>query len=262
MDRDINIAKKYGIGYLSIPKNGCSSFKSYILKLKKPEIFEKLTKDEITIYVHTEGYEFLSYKDENLEDYFIFTFVRNPYSRFLSFYKSKILSWDSYLENHLNEIGLYYNMPFHECVKRVKDYPPEYLDPHIRPQHMFICHNGELLPDFIGQIEHIDKLFKYISVISNHSDLYWLHKTRSDKLRHLLTDELKEILYSYYRQDFFLFNYDAKVPDTGIIDHSGDHTDSESPLFGKGDHYLNIQKYNAIFERSPDESISSKHSNT
>lgn len=140
--------------------------------------------------------------DKTKSDKFSFTFVRNPYNRFLSAYfylKEGGLGHQDKLDKE-KYIG---DSDLDDFIKnKLRN---SINQQHFRPQSDYIP-NGV---DFIGKIENMqedfDRLCEIIGV--NKIELPCENKT-SDYSRYHLTEEQKEIVYDVYKHDFDKFGYD------------------------------------------------------
>jgi hypothetical protein len=138
-----------------------------------------------------------------LDTYFVFTFVRNPYTRIISEYyhrKQPTENINSFVlnkiyKNYKNETleGLYFN--------------------HLIPQWKFIYHNGINYCDFIGKFENlyddIKKLKKRCNIpVSNTLP----HEKKGDyeKNVHYFDKVSREIINFVYNKDFEYFNYNKE----------------------------------------------------
>lgn len=103
------------------------------------------------------------------QDYFVFTFVRNPWDRLLSCYLSKM---DPSLANsECYRDGVEFNfwkygdtfrgdMSFREFVEAVVAIPDPEADIHFASQHIHLTdHLGHLLVDFLGRFERLHNDF-------------------------------------------------------------------------------------------------------
>ena len=159
-----------------------------------------------------------SFSPDLYPHYYIFTFVRNPYSRLLSIY------------NYLKSGGV--NPQDSEDYKR---YLSEYKDfedfimvglknnseflfnqQHLKPQHYFTHLNNNTTPlNFIGKFESLKADFNQllVNISQKNSDLWnnLPHENKGGTSKHweeYYSDAMKEIVYETYKLDFELFDYE------------------------------------------------------
>jgi len=168
-------------------------------------------------------------KNPSHKDFFIFSFVRNPWSRILSTWKNKIAMPNEEAPRMIIDRfdELYYNMPFEEFVNFVCDseFGSDKLgDRHWTSQHLFLeDKQGNLVPDFIGRLENLEVDFSHaLSEIGfENVSLPWLNtrkgwssdsKTMSadskNYYREYYTPELERKISERYKADISFFNYE------------------------------------------------------
>ena len=148
-----------------------------------------------------------------LHEFFVFTFVRNPYDRVLSAYLDKVVNSDA--KRHLITKRLkknyYEEISFDEFV--------DYLETGGVNDNMHWSKQSEMLPpqeyiDFVGHVENLDKhlnqiisiLFPYVDTFEIINDLS--HATKSiEKFTEYYTTRLKNKVYEIYKEDFERFGY-------------------------------------------------------
>ena len=136
---------------------------------------------------------------------FKFCFVRNPYDRAVSlyFYLKKIgdvhhkLSFKGFvrvLQNRaIPEIGLYNRQELSQCNSQVR-----WLKNRKR----------ELLVDFIGRFENIEKDFKKLcSELGTKGQLPHVNRTEHTHYKNYYDDETKRIIANIYAEDLEQFSY-------------------------------------------------------
>ena len=113
-------------------------------KLGPPKLAHLLAEDYVK-------YHYLS--QELFDNYFKFTFVRNPFDRVYSFYKylgfSEFFSFDDFVSKKFKNKFLKSNYWF------------------IRPQYDFIYSNGNPSVDYIGKFENLQSDFNYVATKLN-----------------------------------------------------------------------------------------------
>ncbi len=162
-------------------------------------------------------------------DFFIFSFVRNPWSRILSTWKNKIANPNEEAPRVIIDRfeELYYKMPFEEFVDFVcnsESGNDELGDRHWTSQHLFLEDNqGNLVPDYIGRLENLEQDFSYaLSKIGfDNVSLPWLNTRRgwsSDSksmkadsdfyYREFYSTDLERMISERYKEDISYFNYE------------------------------------------------------
>ena len=161
----------------------------------------------------------------------IYLIVRNPYNRFLSFYNEKFVS--AYNNTHIQKENIVklsenneqlcqkllykyhnkdnlFNMRFSitdliNCIKKgYKDYEGD-APSHLTKQSECIKYIKEINKLKIIRMEDTDysiKLGKILEVNFPHEN-----NNKSSNLTQLLSNEDKQFIYEYYKEDFEIFNY-------------------------------------------------------
>tara|TARA_B100000900_G_scaffold378936_1_gene363459 strand:- start:12285 stop:12950 length:666 start_codon:yes stop_codon:yes gene_type:complete len=147
---------------------------------------------------------------KNFNNFFLFSFVRNPYERLYSAYKflqsggmniHDQNAFKKYLISYNNFEDFIYNGLTKQIVNEII---------HFRLQSEFICNDyGEIIVDFVGKYETIEKDISQLSnLINKDISLPYLNRGKEKKsYDKIYTDEMKEIVYRIYRKDFEIFNY-------------------------------------------------------
>lgn len=154
-------------------------------------------------FVKINGSEKISFYKQQLEygiipgktfdDFFKFTFVRNPYDRLVSayFYFFPEKTKDDFNNFVLNELNL-----------------KELL---FQPQYTFLCdENKNLLVDFVGKFENLDADWRKICnrVGAEYQELPILKPSEHDDYTTYYNEELRQFVKEVYKDDFELFNYE------------------------------------------------------
>lgn len=155
---------------------------------------------------------------QKFDNYFKFTFVRNPYSRLVTSYKDMILFKQSL--THINGMSrnlwkfgdkFWPNMGFKDFANSVSQIPDKKADGHFRSQYCFITdkHN-RLVPDFIGKIENLEEDYKEICKkigIKNPLKFPHANKSINKSYKSYYDEETKKIIQKRYFKDFKMFKY-------------------------------------------------------
>lgn len=186
--------------YFRITKTASSSI---LINLRKYDKLEKIPDEEY---------------GKKYEDYFKFTFVRNPFDRLASAYRHLILrhSVGTIYKNK----GIYKNMPFDEFVKILENIPLKHLDIHFKPQYTFLEKIGDfqrIKPPknniFIGRFENLQEDYnKVCEIIGLPKEILPCENSTGDKTDYSIYDkEITKKVIRIYEKDFDLFGY-SKIP--------------------------------------------------
>lgn len=89
-----------------------------------------------------------------LEERFVFSFVRDPFSRTVSYYNDKVVG-PSDLPTAAQRDGVGKGMGFADFLDRLAAMRDEDIDVHLLPQSTILVHEGRLVPSFVGRHETI-----------------------------------------------------------------------------------------------------------
>jgi len=136
------------------------------------------------------------------EDLFKFSFVRNPYDRFISCYM-----W--YVDNSGDKMGI---NDFSQKLSEIyNSWELDSLNELVfRPQWKFICNQyKEIQVDFVGRVENIKDDWNTVrNTLHIDIDLPHINKSKvSDKSKNILDSQSKSIIANLYKDDFALFGY-------------------------------------------------------
>jgi len=141
------------------------------------------------------------------EDYFKFTFVRNPFDRLVSCWFDK--SQREKMFNPFTRYGLYHKMPFGEFVKIVCNMPDNRANQHWRRQTYDLMIDDKILvPEFVGRYERLHEDWKVIQErVSGLPDLPHANKADHKPYQEYYTPEIQDIVSHRYAQDLKVLNY-------------------------------------------------------
>lgn len=136
--------------------------------------------------------------DEIWDSYYKFSFVRNPYDRFVSYCAFMNRQNPDF---HDNPQSYMYNALLARQTKK-----------HIlfKPQYEFICdESGNLMIDYKGQYEDLQGGYNHIAQELNISteELDQVNGSKHEHYSTYYNDELKELVYKMYLKDFELLGY-------------------------------------------------------
>ena len=209
--------KKVGV-FISIPKCGSKTILE-LYKLGKNRDNDKRDKTHPIIYENHQRMIILE-KRYDLSDKFVFTFVRHPYGRVISWfnyhkYSKKKQHNEIYKNLTLNE-WIEKGCPTHWVKQNSTEWEKEGLSPLL--QYNFIESNKGRKIDYIGRMETFEEDNKKIINIINR--IYEENKidieleyeemieNSSKKKETNLSDKSKEIIYELFNKDFEFFGYD------------------------------------------------------
>lgn len=186
--------------YLNNPKVACTSIKK--------SMFGDLS--DIHIYVM----QYIVFKlNSEMDDYYKFTFVRNPYERLVSYYEDKCVlhSDDTCISCYpLNFLLL--NKEFNQFIKNLCLIPNRLMETHFARQYELLYDKkGKCMVDFVGKIENIREEYEPIRL---RFDLLPLpHSNRVSSLTgknwmDYYTPLTATLVYWKYRKDFKTFGYE------------------------------------------------------
>ena len=199
--------------FISIPRNASNSVRE-ILNLGANRNCEN-TCSSVIHENHQRGIVLNSRYD--LDKLFTFCFVRNPYTRCVSWYEfhKKIDPYVSLTFKEWVEKG----MPHHWQQQNQTDYAKEQLTPLLQCTFTRDCKI-----DFIGRIENFKNDLKYIvkqlNVICDDKKIddrfYFQNKKmnyslKKERIDQYYTDEMRQKVYNILQEDFSHFNYDRSL---------------------------------------------------
>lgn len=115
---------KQGLSYIAVEKVGITSIKSAILGNNAKNI-------------HSEFARIAENRVDNADDYFVFGFVRNPFSRLVSCYKEKVVKNNPIYKRYLGGF-LTDSDRFADFVRRISIIPRNLQDKHFKGQYAII----------------------------------------------------------------------------------------------------------------------------
>lgn len=220
--------------YIVVPKTGCTSAKKFFsnyygwkeaFNVHDPlsEIYEHVIRDDLL--------------QEKYRPYFIFTFVRNPFSRLYSAYKSKLRvsdgaakrnnrapsrrntpNWIDGVPPRLYKMGIRKEHNFKEFVEIVCATPDTHSDPHVKSQYQFIVSNkGKMLVDTIYRFENYQEdfmsLLSRLGIQASPDQLPHENKTQDslDEYMQHYDQRLVDLVVKRYKEDFKLLGYSESL---------------------------------------------------
>lgn len=232
--------------YIETPKVACTTIKATLMSLELSDLGVELIRPS------SGGLEFLvfPYGKENASDhvgihhppiaspfinpyqlradgfldvfesgnYFVFAFVRNPFSRVLSAYLDK-MSRDSTERRAINKLlgrPAEVEPSFQEFVTAVSMQSTDDMDPHWRPQTACL-RTDRIAYSFIGKFETLQSDLEKVDdalggVLTRHINKVCPHETRaSSKVGEYYSMKIADVVRLIYRDDFEVFGYSDRI---------------------------------------------------
>ena len=222
------ISHKYKFIFIHIPKCAGSSLRDFYFDTPKLDwrlpnyklLYGWCPKRKIHLQ-HATSKQLLELdliKPKDWNEYFKFTFVRNPYDRAYSDYLwlQKDRAIKGRFRDFITKSGVFENVLNDKSVK-------EYRGDHLIKQTDFFDFSGFYKLDFIGEFERLDldieKINKFLGITSEFN--YHTKKNISRKKHYSLfyTDTNKRLFEKYYNKDIKLLNYKFEDKRTGISEY-------------------------------------------
>ncbi len=192
-----DIHDKYQAIFIHVPKNAGTSV-CYT-------IFDK----EVS---HSPLLNYKAHNEEKFENYYKFTFVRNPWDRLVSAFTflkqgGMIREDKKWAEKHLSRFDSFSEfvtaLQSHSFRKKVLRWN------HFKPQYTFLINeNGEIGVDFVGRYENLYEDFEVVRrKLRTKDQLRHLNETKKRDYREYYDKQLRQIVSDIYKKDIELFNY-------------------------------------------------------
>ena len=217
------ICHKYKCIFVHIPKTAGQSIEHVFLNLlglnwdtREPLLLKfnydkKLGPPRLA---HLKAHEYLKYNyiSQSMFDvYYKFSFVRNPWSRIVSFYKYR----------RYYQLFSFKNFVTKMMKNKIRDNDYWFIGP---PYKFIMDHNGEMLVDYVGRFENLQNDFNSICKALGLNEINLPHVNRARKEISILSflkqnkrekkhyseyydSETKEIVENAYKNDIQIFNY-------------------------------------------------------
>jgi hypothetical protein len=155
------------------------------------------------------------FSKREFEEYFKFTFVRNPWDRTFSAYRFLAKGGMNEGDKNWAQANISQYETFEEFVKRWLNRTNIWAYPHFLPQYHYLClpTSREILVDFLGFFENIEDDFRYIvKRLGLESEIALKHENATSKkkpdYRDFYSDETRDIVAAVYAEDIHLLGYD------------------------------------------------------
>ncbi len=203
--------------YARVPKVANSSIKASLCRLlnEEPEGDMKTTADKFwKDHTHGETSLITPQQARRLrKTHFSFSFVRNPFDRLVAAYNNKLLEIED-VPRPMKQMGLRHGIPFPQFIDTVCRCNPRELDKHVRPQSDNLLARNNLVPKFVGRIDHINEHWQAPSRRMKRENIPGLGRLprkniqcqgRDDILERYNSTKLVDALLERYAQDFECF---------------------------------------------------------
>lgn len=200
--------------YLNNPKAGCSSIKRTVMEYEN-SVGNTNIRIESGEDIHPRNADIFDYSISRYRAgcEFIFSFVRNPFSRVLSVYLDKIKNDRSEAMEFKRRVGFPEDQPLNldEFLDGLNHLSSEQDDPHWRPQYDNLL-SGKMPLHYIGYVESFEEDFAEVSSVIFGERIRlrsWMkHSTgATEKVKECLSPENVEVILKKYHQDFEMFGY-------------------------------------------------------
>jgi len=170
--------------------------KIYSKPLKKKRIYP----DYLMLDTHTNAKEYKDFLGHDYDNFFTFTFVRNPFDWQVSMY-----FFMKEQKNHFQH-EIINNLDFNEYIDwRVNE--------DFQLQKSFVIdENNELIVDFIGKLENIDHDFNYVQERLNiKTNLPHVNKSKHKPYYEYFDKRTSNQIIEAFEEDFNFFGYEKKL---------------------------------------------------
>ncbi|MCC8162625.1 MAG: sulfotransferase family protein [Lachnospiraceae bacterium] len=212
--REYIVEDEQKVAYLMKSKAACSSI--MVSMLRKKDVA-----DDYSIHYFDDH----SRMREDLfsdEDWFKFTFVRNPFSRLVSCYERKyhadrkflgktkeILDFDEYLGGYMKE-----DKGFAHFVGQVVKIPDHFADRHFRSQYRLLAGKAKKPAfDFIGKMERLEEEYRPIQEKYGFDPIRIYNRVEYGDWRDYYTEDLARKVFRKYKKDVEFFGYEQEYRD-------------------------------------------------
>lgn len=207
------ISHKHKSIFIHIPKAAGTSVEKFLRQVD-PEIPSKVLRKR----------GFSKFFNDHL-DYYVFSFVRNPYDRFVSawkwgelqyrvhpdieFYqKKRSVSFDEYVQLTVDDEYRMFNKDLWSEYDSYHTLPQFEFFPHLNGGHYFTDKiDSDFTCDFIGRFENLHEDFNKVCINIGIKELKLPHAYNSKNFKEEFkwSDLSRDKIYNYYKKDFELF---------------------------------------------------------
>lgn len=208
------VSEKEKCMYVQNPKVACSSIKAAMYHL--PKSIEDYEKIHDCLRVKGKKINRIEGLERRYQDYYKFTFVRNPYARLVSCYVNKyITDKQNKKPNYFREyfISKFADInSFHEFIWNIFLIPDLFADGHFRSQNCItkaVRRNSKI--NYIGRYENLQKEFENIAQNYDFAELEWYNKSFEYDWRDFYTLSTAIAVYIRYHRDFKELGYQREI---------------------------------------------------
>jgi hypothetical protein len=210
------ISLKHKFIFIDIPKTASTSLRTALYDETCKYIHSCLLNKTVTGFVQYDSMNrngsVIDPDEIDLNDYFVFTVVRNPFDRLVSYYRWRISKYDK--PGSGRKYSLNPDISFDEYVENIEIYDDQELVDHSRwhkPQIDWISYDeGSVCTDYIGRFESLSESWNHIKTqINVDGDLQHLMKNdNSVWYQDFYNSHTKQLVRERYKRDLDFFNYD------------------------------------------------------
>ena len=218
IDNNLHVSVDHKYMYCDIPKAGCTTIKQTLVESVERKVVNYNVHDRAQTPLRRPSEVFDDIKE--LEAYFKFTFVRNPYTRMLSAYLDKIQGNKLEKRGIVNVLGMDINdyenidIPFKLFLDTLASMEIRRMNGHFRPQVMQSCY-AVINYNYIGKFESFEADLVTVleklgcrNVSPRMIKTIRHHKTNASELHEQYYDaETENLVKEIYKDDFLEFGY-------------------------------------------------------
>ncbi|MFW6026019.1 MAG: sulfotransferase family 2 domain-containing protein [Candidatus Woesearchaeota archaeon] len=194
------ISHKHKFIFIHIPKTGGTSVRNTLNPFCNTvkDLNDSETNKTKTKHIKARELKKLLPK-ETWNKYFKFAFVRNPWDRITSIYKFNI-------EHQQPGYKDYKEKDFASFLEMIYQGKKVHIS---EPQKDYVCdEKGNLIVDFVGHFENLDKDFKYIcKKLGIRKKLKLLNPSNHEYYKKMYNKTTKKMVNSLFKEDIEFFNY-------------------------------------------------------
>lgn len=229
LDEIVNISLKNKYLYTQISKSGSSAMKSILQEIEFRNLAKppKIQVNNRFYSPHLRPFQLGENKTKEIfksNEFFKFTFVRNPYSRILSCYLHRIMGGGDNptkqsVEKFTGKSMSSWEPSFSDFVHVVGDMRLDQMEAHFLPQYNASLH-GLINYSFIGKLENFDEGMSFVLAklgLSQNLSNNALRDAQSSspkitnsekRLSEFLSKSTQDLISRIYLHDFHFFKYD------------------------------------------------------
>lgn len=183
----------------------------HIHKCAGTSIKSSLSKIKNTHYLEKQKADFLKYEiSEKYRDFKKFTFIRNPYSRFLSSFKMFKRRYPDITTEKIFKIIENDNIPYsYEFFRNKNSYIKRHTLPMTSEYYSIYDNHGNCNVDLILRFENFEEEIKKLSLFLGEKIIIpKLNTSKNEKLVLTMEDKIK--INEIYKKDFEVFKYEME----------------------------------------------------